>query len=306
MIETTTVGLIQETQCQWFEPKRLRALLLTVDGAGSGIDADKLDGQEGAYYLPAASYTAADILTKIKTVDGAGSGLDADLLDGSSSAAFATSGHNHAATYVDVAGDTMTGSLVINGSNTISAGAGTNSAHVMGQGTIGNVGFAGFFALAATAYATTANYMIMQNGAVGTGDTFLNAPTGRGVYHRINNADVMVMSSTGLRIGSGTAPSYTLDVSGTMRVSGNIGFYNTTPVARPAAYTQTYATATRTHSNITAATPSAYAAGANGYSTGAKASEVHAAVVAHQTDIANIKQVLNQVIDDLQAFGLLQ
>ncbi len=35
--------------------------------------------------LPASSYTAADVLAKIKTVDGAGSGLDADLLDGISS-----------------------------------------------------------------------------------------------------------------------------------------------------------------------------------------------------------------------------
>jgi hypothetical protein len=32
--------------------------------------------------LPSTSYTAADVLTKIKTVDGSGSGLDADLLDG--------------------------------------------------------------------------------------------------------------------------------------------------------------------------------------------------------------------------------
>lgn len=36
--------------------------------------------------LNSADYTAADVLTKIKTVDGAGSGLDADLLDGESSA----------------------------------------------------------------------------------------------------------------------------------------------------------------------------------------------------------------------------
>lgn len=36
--------------------------------------------------LASSSYTAADVLTKIKTVDGAGSGLDADLLDGQSSA----------------------------------------------------------------------------------------------------------------------------------------------------------------------------------------------------------------------------
>ena len=36
--------------------------------------------------LNSSSYTAADVLTKIKTVDGAGSGLDADKLDGQSSA----------------------------------------------------------------------------------------------------------------------------------------------------------------------------------------------------------------------------
>ena len=36
--------------------------------------------------LNASAYTAADVLAKIKTVDGAGSGLDADLLDGQSSA----------------------------------------------------------------------------------------------------------------------------------------------------------------------------------------------------------------------------
>jgi hypothetical protein len=35
--------------------------------------------------LAAAGYTAADVLAKLKTVDGAGSGLDADLLDGQSS-----------------------------------------------------------------------------------------------------------------------------------------------------------------------------------------------------------------------------
>jgi hypothetical protein len=38
--------------------------------------------------LPSASYTAADVLTKIKTVDGPGSGLDADLLDGLNSTDF--------------------------------------------------------------------------------------------------------------------------------------------------------------------------------------------------------------------------
>ena len=133
----------------------------TVDGASSGLDADLLDGQHGAYYAVAAtensrlantnayiatkldsssyttadvrskaalantnayiasvqsdvdaneateraalantnsyiatkldssSYTASDVLTKIKTVDGAASGLDADLLDGQQGAYYA-------------------------------------------------------------------------------------------------------------------------------------------------------------------------------------------------------------------------
>lgn len=84
-----------------------------------------------------------------------------------------------------------------------------------------------------------------------------------------------------------------------------IGFLGAGAVARPTAYTQTYSTATRTHSNITAVAPSAYAGGANGYSTAAKAQEVRDAAAALVADIANVKQVLNQVIDDLQSFGLL-
>lgn len=41
--------------------------------------------------LNSSSYTAADVLTKIKSVDGSGSGLDADLLDGHDTAYFQTS-----------------------------------------------------------------------------------------------------------------------------------------------------------------------------------------------------------------------
>jgi len=42
--------------------------------------------------LDSSSYTAADVLTKIKTVDGSGSGLDADTLDGQHASAFADQG----------------------------------------------------------------------------------------------------------------------------------------------------------------------------------------------------------------------
>jgi hypothetical protein len=84
-------------------PGRAKAVimswLLGLDGAGSGLDADQLDGQHGAWYADIAArlgytplnvmaYTAADVLAKVLTVDGAGSGLDADTVDGHHAAAF--------------------------------------------------------------------------------------------------------------------------------------------------------------------------------------------------------------------------
>lgn len=61
-----------------------------LDSADAAGFATAAQGTLADNALPAATYTASDILTKIKTVDGAGSGLDADLLDGISSAGFAT------------------------------------------------------------------------------------------------------------------------------------------------------------------------------------------------------------------------
>ena len=63
-------------------------IISNVDGLQTALDAK----------LASSSYTAADVLTKIKTVDGAGSGLDADLLDGISSASFLRSDVSDTAT----------------------------------------------------------------------------------------------------------------------------------------------------------------------------------------------------------------
>ena len=51
----------------------------TVDGRDVSADGSKLDGIEAG---ATGDQTASEILTAIKTVDGTGSGLDADLLDG--------------------------------------------------------------------------------------------------------------------------------------------------------------------------------------------------------------------------------
>lgn len=50
-----------------------------------------------AGYLAASSYTAADVLAKLKTVDGAGSGLDADTVDGIQGSSFLRSDANDTA-----------------------------------------------------------------------------------------------------------------------------------------------------------------------------------------------------------------
>lgn len=59
-----------------------------TNGFMSASDKLKLDGIEAG---AKADQTAAEILAALKTVDGAGSGLDADTLDGISSASFVRS-----------------------------------------------------------------------------------------------------------------------------------------------------------------------------------------------------------------------
>jgi len=114
----------------------------------------------------------------------------------------------------------------------------------------------------------------------------------------------------------------------------NVGFYNVTPVARPSAYTQTYSTATRTHSNPTASALTDNSGGSANTTIQAMSdpadtpltadilrddlvanfiaatrnniADLTAQVNALIVDLANLKQVVNQVIDDHQANGLLQ
>jgi hypothetical protein len=64
---------------------------LTIAEADANFD--NLNTEVGTK-LATATYTAADVLTKIKTVDGTGSGLDADLLDGLNTSSSDTSGNS--------------------------------------------------------------------------------------------------------------------------------------------------------------------------------------------------------------------
>lgn len=96
-----------------------------------------------------------------------------------------------------------------------------------------------------------------------------------------------------------------------------IGFFNSTPATKRGAYTQTYSTADKTHANFT----SADLTGITSSTTGSTLAEPSVAYVqaeiqqnfrriqdqfvALRADVADAKQLINSVIDDLQVFGFV-
>jgi hypothetical protein len=68
---------------------------LTPGGVPEAPIDGKLYGRKNETWALAANQTPLDLLNAIKTVDGAGSGLDADFLDGINSTGFAAATHGH-------------------------------------------------------------------------------------------------------------------------------------------------------------------------------------------------------------------
>ena len=96
----------------------------TVDGRDVSVDGAKLDGIEAG---ATADQTASEILTAIKTVDGTGSGLDADLLDGLDSTQIINSATAQAANNVHDATITITAGNAIDGGGTFTVNQIANS-----------------------------------------------------------------------------------------------------------------------------------------------------------------------------------
>jgi len=87
-----------------------------------------------------------------------------------------------------------------------------------------------------------------------------------------------------------------------------LSFYGVAAVARPSAYTQTYATADKTHAAMTSIDPPAGGTGATAgaYDTAANRDAMITSLTALRADVIDAKNLINSVIDDLQALGLLQ
>lgn len=75
-------------------------------GFMSSSDFSKLSGIESG---ATADMSASEILAALLTVDGTSSGLDADKLDGNEASAFSMSGHDHASAYFPLGGGSLTG-----------------------------------------------------------------------------------------------------------------------------------------------------------------------------------------------------
>jgi hypothetical protein len=123
-----------------------------------------------------------------------------------------------------------------------------------------------------------------------------------------------VLGSVGAQIAlNGNVQTADLNVLGALNHDGTtVGFYGVAPATRPAAITQTYSTAARTMNAYTADDESAAYSGIDNAQAGsvyAQLSDLNALRVAVENlraAVENRSQVLNAVIDDLQANGLEQ
>ncbi len=114
-----------------------------------------------------------------------------------------------------------------------------------------------------------------------------------GDFTFFDGADFILGTSTGTMIGTTTTQK--------------LGFYGATPIVKGSAFTQTYSTASHTHAAITASNPPAGGTGATAgaYDTAANRNLMITSLTNNIADVANVKQVLNGLIDDLQALGLI-
>jgi len=144
------------------------------------------------------------------------------------------------------------------------------------------------------------NSLTVQAQSAFAGSTGTNRDGGHAILRGGAKDGAGVDGSAQLKNGAGTLLIEAADGS-------KLGFYGVTAVVRPTAYTQTYSTASRTHAAYTSdPESSAYTGAADGE---AKLVDLNALRVAYENlrvAYESTSQVLNQLLDDLQANGLLQ
>ena len=201
----------------------------TVDGRDVATDGTKLDGIESN---ATADQSAAEILTAIKTVDGAGSGLDADTLDGSHASAFLT-GNQTITLSGDVTGSGTTSISTNIAANVVGAselnvtGNGTTSQFLRSDGD-------GTFTWATptdtnTTYTAGGDYgMTLSGTEFRLEDDRRRNSTTADIYSGNTNDYTFYDADVGIRWYTAGAEDMRLTDAGDLHVDGNVTAYSTT------------------------------------------------------------------------------
>lgn len=140
--------------------------------------------------------------------------------------------------------------------------------------------------------ATAAFVLTTGTQSIGGSLTFTNGFIVSGSSVQLNDISIITGITTGTKLATDT--------------DQKLGFWGKTPITRPSAYTQTYATADKTHADLTSS--SVAAAGTQtdpwGFASQAAFDSVINGYNALRADLTDLKQLVNSVIDDLQAMGL--
>ena len=147
--------------------------------------------------------------------------------------------------------------------------------------------------------------LIIGGGDATVGTNYLLG-TGSLIETYINSIKVCDFSSTALTLADG----YNIDLGTTtgtkigLATTEKLGFYGATPVTRPTAYTQTYATSTKSSTALVGNTTTWTATnGGWGYASSTEADNVVKNLNGVIADHAVTRQLVNAIIDDLQALG---
>ena len=189
----------------------------TVDGTGSGLDADLLDGQHGSYYTGYADTAVANLVASAPSTLDTLNELAAALGDDPN---FATTVTNNIATKVSKAGDTMTGDLSFGDNDKAVFGAGSDlqiyhsgsNSHITEGGT-GNL------------IIRADDFRVQSN----AGEEYIAADANGAVSLRYDNTAKLSTTSTGVDVtGTITSDGLTVARAGGAAGSGNVAYIDVT------------------------------------------------------------------------------